>query len=1255
MHSKLLVDATDLAQWADRRDSQSKLPELVRRLILASSVHIDRISFAAGEGVSLGGWDGIAIAEEGDGFVPTGTSVWEMGVNKSVKGKADDDYRKRCDNPLFMTPSETTYVFITPRRWRDKEIWIIEKQKEGVWKEVRAYDADDLETWLSLTPTIHVWLSILLGKHPQNSIDLGGYWDDWAEETQPVLTPELVLAGREDTTMEIYQWLKSRNGPLTLQAETRDEAIAVLTAAIYQLSPKEKEFFLARSIVVYNLDAWNYLTSSQNDLILIPTFHISDGLSRAIKNGHHIFVPLGRSDSSTVNTLQIPRLSRDKVAQILIKNGIGVDQSQKLALLARRGLSTFRRRMALSPEIKQPIWARPNEARQLLPILLAGGWDEAKEGDKEAIADLANNSYEEISETLVRWSNESDPPVRRIGTSWYIISKEDAWSQLVRYVTPTDIERFTAFALQVLSTPDPRYKLPSEQQWMASTIGHPPIYSGLFIRNIADTLAFMASREDSFHSVFSLRQHAVNIIFKLLENARNNWRIWATLSPVLPLLAEAAPDQFLDAIEEEITNKEVIIKLFADHEDTLFSSSPHTGLLWALETLAWSSDYIGRSAMVLAMLARLDPGGKLSNRPKNSLREIFLTWCPQTSASLDQRLQVLKAVLRREPEVAWDLLCRLLPQVGGIGHITASPKWREWAPDYKRDISVAEYDKATHEIIRILLTQVGKSGVRWAEIIQAMPLLPLEDFKSVINALRDMSELGVDYKDGAQIWNALRKQISRHRSFPDADWALPEKMVDEIEEIFYKFEPQEPVSRYSWLFSNSPQLPNGREADWEEQEKNLHQARSEALVSIYKCFGKEGIINVMNNVEHPFQFGITLGETGMIEDEEDKLLDVYLDAPKQSYVQFARGYIFGRLKNLGTNWGKEKLKSIKIHWTTNKITEILICLPIEENTWDLVEASGEEVERRYWSLIAPYSINEAGLNRAVNKYLNFNLTYSAIELLAIHKEAADLTQIVNALSQSLTKSPKDSIPTNSFFYHLSELFHKLENAKGIEEGLIASLEWAYFSILDRYGHAPQLLHRELARNPIFFAEVISLVYHSENDETKEVPAEDMERATRGYSLLKSWRTIPGIQEDMSVDGETLMEWVKDALKATSELGRGTFGANHIGNVLSTSPVGSDGAWPHEAVRDVLEEFANKHLETGFKIGVYNSRGIFSKSLREGGAQERELAERYNSYAITIGARWIRTSALLRSISDNYSREARQEDIRAELREDLDQY
>ena len=52
------IDATDLENWASRRDSQDCLPLVIRRLIRATVNMINSISFPAGESIVYPGWDG---------------------------------------------------------------------------------------------------------------------------------------------------------------------------------------------------------------------------------------------------------------------------------------------------------------------------------------------------------------------------------------------------------------------------------------------------------------------------------------------------------------------------------------------------------------------------------------------------------------------------------------------------------------------------------------------------------------------------------------------------------------------------------------------------------------------------------------------------------------------------------------------------------------------------------------------------------------------------------------------------------------------------------------------------------------------------------------------------------------------------------------------------------------------------------------------------------------------------------------------
>ncbi len=117
MASIMLVNATDIDSWANRRTARDLLPQLLRRLVRATTERVKFISVRADEGVQLEGFDGVLEVETGNEFVPGGKSVWEFGTNKQVKSKADDDHEKRKENPpLSIAAAETAFVFVTPHR-----------------------------------------------------------------------------------------------------------------------------------------------------------------------------------------------------------------------------------------------------------------------------------------------------------------------------------------------------------------------------------------------------------------------------------------------------------------------------------------------------------------------------------------------------------------------------------------------------------------------------------------------------------------------------------------------------------------------------------------------------------------------------------------------------------------------------------------------------------------------------------------------------------------------------------------------------------------------------------------------------------------------------------------------------------------------------------------------------------------------------------------------------------------------------------
>ena len=75
--------------------------------------------------------------------------------------------------------------------------------------------------------------------------------------------------------------------------------------------------------------------------------------------------------------------------------------------ILKHSSDNFRRRL-------RPDWSQPREAATLVPMLLAGSWDESSEGDLSAIAKLAGRPYRDVAEVADRWRLAPDPPFVRV-------------------------------------------------------------------------------------------------------------------------------------------------------------------------------------------------------------------------------------------------------------------------------------------------------------------------------------------------------------------------------------------------------------------------------------------------------------------------------------------------------------------------------------------------------------------------------------------------------------------------------------------------------------------------------------------------------------------------------------------------------------------------------------------------------------------------------------------------------------------------
>jgi hypothetical protein len=105
----------------------------------------------------------------------------------------------------------------------------------------------------------------------------------------------------------------------------------------------------------------------------------------------------------------------------------------------------------------------------------------------------------------------------------------------------------------------------------------------------------------------------------------------------------------------------------------------------------------------------------------------------------------------------------------------------------------------------------------------------------------------------------------------------------------------------------------------------------------------------------------------------------------------------------------------------------------------------------------------------------------------------------------------------------------------------------------------------------------------------------------------------------------------------------------LGEILAHTPTDSNGVWPFEPVRDVLDRPEFQQMRRGFVIGRRNARGTTSRAHDEGGDQERELASTYRRHAQALWNSHPNVAAALDELSRGYESDGLREDLEAELR------
>jgi len=1239
------ITATQLESWAETKPARGKLPALIYDLIVGSYRELQTIRFPVEDKSESHGPDGHLVAA-GVPFIQDGESFWELSTEQDYLGKANGDIENRSKHTPGGKRAESSFVFVTPRTWNksgenELENWREVKRQQYGWREVVVIDAVMLEQWLErCVPVAARYARSDFGFPPSvGARSTDEFWNEYSSRFELALTESVLLCQREAASGVVLKHLRSGPAPLVVRADSPDEAIAFAIATIRTAEADVRRYLENRSIVLDTDEAARDL-SERTDLIFIPrgSVTISGRLARVAPT----VIGVGRDSLEKKTYLRLELPTTDAFAEAIKTMGVPEEKARLLARSCGRSVNSLAR-VFPNGSAAMPGWATGE--RTLIPAVLAGAWDRASDDDKKIVCGLAGiEPYESYEAQLRHFQRIQDPPIDREENLWKIRAPVDAFVHLAHLMGEEDFARLRAAATEVFSEIDPSLDAATPPDSFQQP---KPRHSSWLRDGLATTLLLFAVRhkEAGLQIGGTTPEAFVNDLIDRLPGLSSDWRLIASLRAELPLLMEAAPRPFLNAISRLLEGDQArLIPIF--REGGFFSSfSPHTYLLWGLEALAWDPDHLPEVSIILAKLAKIDPGGNLSNRPINTLVEIFLPWHPNTNASQEQRLATLDLTVREVPEVGWTLISKLLPTMHSVGQNTAKPKYREAGGSGKEMLTRGMVITAYEAIISKAFVLADDHPDRWSYLIR--------DFSNFGPKLRsEMSRLLENFLERASegnrkvVWEAIRDEVNRHSAYKEARWALPAAELQPLSRLVEQFAPSDPRAKVTWLFDDQfPVLPGGDR----DPERAVNDARKQALTDIVNRSGIEAVLGLAESAKLPHTVAFALALLALDVTIYERLFELSLRSEADKLIQFSDALSGAGAHRFPEEWPKVFKNRITEHkLSAERIVALLQYWPDTRSTWEFVASLGRDQDEAYWSKKPAWPIRARpdDLLYAAEHYMKCGRFVAAIE--SFGEEAATLPkelvfELLNAAVNELNQTPRAA--AGMFTYYLEQILDGLEKRGAATIPEIAKIEWAFFPLFE-YGQRRQLrLRRVMSEDPQFYVSLLCAVFRAEGEEPSEPTPEQRKRATAAYNLLRSFGEVPGRRGD-TIDAERLGAWVRDVQRLGQEAGRRGLTDEYIGHVLAHAPSDpSDEAWPHKTVRDVLEKLSSEEAERGVQIERFNMRGVYSKALFEGGKQERGFAMQYREWAAKCDS-WPHTQKMLRQVAEEWDRHAEWEDSEA---------
>jgi addiction module HigA family antidote len=1275
------IRANQIEGWVTHNiAARARLSILLRTLVHSTGRGLTKVDFPGNDDAERAGWDGIVEADEGTPWVPFGRSGWEFGTTENIKKKANDDFDKSVKALDKRDRDETTFIFVTPRHWPGNAAWIAEAKAKGRWKDVRAYDASDLEQWLEQSIPGQVWFANETHIPAEDIRSLDKCWADWANICIPPLTGVLFSSAIDAAKRGLAQRFSNPpDGSIMIGADSTEEALAFLAQVFSDRASEELATYRDRVLVFDKPGVLPRLTQSAQTFIAVATSReVERELAPHTKSMHSIVV-YPRNAANSEPRIVLGPIAHETFSKALAEMGKDRDEIKRLADESGRSLTVLRRRLATGA-LRTPEWADVRTtASSLVPFLFAGAWHSANDADRLALSLLAGDKpYGELEKEIQTLALLNDAPVWSIGAYRGVISKIDLLYAIADVVTADDLKHYFQMAEIVLGEDDPALDLDEDKRWAASIYDKTREFSSAFREGISETLVLLSIYGGHLFKRrlgVDTEAEAVLVVRRLLRTPLTA-RILEANDRDLPTYAEAAPREFLSIIERDLQSDDpAVLGLLRPASTDIFGHSPsRTGLLWALEGLSWSPETLPRAASILARLAQIEINDNWVNKPTNSLESIFRAWMPQTAANHETRVNLMKGLAKTFPMVAWRLCVAQFGDHHGVGHYSHKPRWRPDGYGFGEPFSTwAPIHAFVREMVEMALGWQNHTLGTLSDLVGRLQGLLPEHQTRVWALIEAWAKDKANDADKAAMREKIRiSTLSRRAALRSKRDVHARALKEAAKAAYQALEPSDVLNKHAWLFREQWVEESADEIeedvdkiDFNKREERIQQLRADALREVLNLHGIDGLLQLSKRGNAAWVLGAIAALKGVL--DESQLVELLRTALKpllegESDVHTNRNLIGGTLRGILDAATRTRIvKAVCADLSEDDAVKLLVLCPYSSTTWSLVDTLGEAPQTKYWNEVVPDWLPHSDDEniQGVERLLRAGRPRAAFSCIRFKPSGLDAQVLYRLLSDMAAGGNDKSGEYMLEHYNVEQAFKHLNSSPALTLDQKAGLEFAFVDVLARpwdsraesYG-IPNL-ERYVEAHPELFVQAIAWAYKRKDggidpEEVSVPPNRVKDMAERGYKLLEALQRIPGHDEIGKLNAKTLAKWISTVRQSASELSRIDVADMCIGTLLAHAPVGSDDIWPCEPVRQVMEEVRSERLMRGAHTGVYNSRGVVWRG--EGGDQERDLAAKYRKWSLALRSSYpYVATVLLMELVRTYEAEASREDTAASLR------